>query len=145
MHFYSTDRGAYSDQETKSWDFTKAELSKDVLRERTDPAKLAIEADAHELTKETEKPTKTPAFVCSWDGLAPYVTTLRGTFPLEGIPVMGWPQTDQPPEPGKPGVDEIAFDVEADAKREAETAAAYAAALREAPALSVEPVAIVGK
>jgi hypothetical protein len=45
----------------------------------------------------------TPTYLCSWDGLAPFVTTLIGTFPIGGITMMGWPQTDtQPDDPVPP-------------------------------------------
>jgi hypothetical protein len=40
-----------------------------------------------------------PTYACQWDGTAPYVTTLVGTFPAGGITIMGWPQTDVPPDP----------------------------------------------
>jgi len=39
-----------------------------------------------------------PTYLCSWDGFAPYVTTLIGTFPAGGITMMGWPQTDTQPD-----------------------------------------------
>jgi len=63
-------------------------------------------------------------YACAWDGVAPYVTTLVGTFPPPaqqqvvwtdgqgtqqtgltfsgGIPMAGWPQTDMPPDPPVP-------------------------------------------
>ena len=37
-------------------------------------------------------------YACSWDGTAPNVNTLIGTFPAGGISIMGWPQTDQVPD-----------------------------------------------
>lgn len=48
----------------------------------------------------------TPDFACSWDGRSSYVTTLAGTFPAAGIPIMGWPQTDVPPDPPVPPTQE---------------------------------------
>lgn len=43
-----------------------------------------------------------PIYLCAWDGRAPYVTTLIGTFPAAGITFMGWPQTDVVPDAPEP-------------------------------------------
>lgn len=116
---------AYADQDTKAWDREKGEVDKRVVDERKakleavaaetakalDPKaqavldkqvelKATLAAEAHELVDDTVDITS-PVYRCSWDGLAPYVTTLEGTFPEEGIPIMGWPQTDVPPDPPK--------------------------------------------
>lgn len=68
-------------------------------------AALVAELAAHELTKFDAVQQKTvaddlsaPTYACSWDGVTPYVTTITGTFPVEGISIMGWPQTDVPPD-----------------------------------------------
>lgn len=100
----STEKRAYADQETKAWDREKGELK---LKKKSD---LKAEIASHEFEKFdaqqakviTEKIT-TPVYSCEWDGVSPYVTTITGTFPKDGIPIMGWPQTDVPPEP----VDEL--------------------------------------
>lgn len=41
-------------------------------------------------------------YACSWDGLAPNVNTLIGTYPAGGISVMGWPSTDVLPDAPDP-------------------------------------------
>ena len=43
-------------------------------------------------------PLATATYACSWDGASPYVNTLLGTFPVGGISMMGWPQTDVVPD-----------------------------------------------
>ncbi len=43
----------------------------------------------------------TATYIASWDGQAPAVTTLFGTFP-GSISFMGWPQTDVMPDPPDP-------------------------------------------
>jgi hypothetical protein len=49
-----------------------------------------------------------PVYVGQWDGLTPFVTTLVGTFPIEGIPFVGWPQTDiQPDDPPTPTQEQL--------------------------------------
>lgn len=117
---------AYMDQDTTAWDRVKGEVTKAVVDARTEkqqaldaavaverakgttdlkgtPAetkqqelKAVLAAEAHTLVDE-EKDIKTPTYRCSWDGYAAHVTTLEGTFPVKGIPIMGWPQTDVAP------------------------------------------------
>lgn len=124
MFFYTKNaKGghAYADQDTKAWDRIKGEVDKHVVDARKakleavvvemakalDPKaqtvldkqvelKATLAAEVHELVDEAVDITL-PEYRCSWDGLAPYVTTLEGTFPAEGIPIMGWPQTDVVP------------------------------------------------
>lgn len=40
-----------------------------------------------------------PLYACVWDGESEFVITLTGTFPVDGIPILGWPQTDVIPDP----------------------------------------------
>ena len=47
-------------------------------------------------------PLATATYACSWDGVAPNVNTLLGTFPAGGISFMGWPQTDVVPDAADP-------------------------------------------
>ena len=44
----------------------------------------------------------TATYIGQWDGSQPYVRTLLGAFPAGGVPFMGWPQTDVPPDPADP-------------------------------------------
>lgn len=111
----ATSDRAYADQELKSWDGVKGTLPKatiDARRAKVDAGKqdelkaaFAAEASAHILPTFDAKQSKVvdvaldaPVYACAWDGVAPYVTTLAGTFPAEGVPVMGWPQTDVAPD-----------------------------------------------
>jgi hypothetical protein len=43
----------------------------------------------------------TATYIAQWDGIAPNVTTIYGTFP-GSISFMGWPQTDVAPDPPVP-------------------------------------------
>jgi hypothetical protein len=36
-------------------------------------------------------------FSADWDGVSPYVINVVGTWPTEGIPFLGWPNTDVVP------------------------------------------------
>lgn len=47
-------------------------------------------------------PLATATYICCWDGRAPSVTTLLGTYPAGGITIMGWPQTDVMPDAPEP-------------------------------------------
>jgi hypothetical protein len=94
----ATAKRAYADQETTAWDREKGELR--TVKNTDAKAELASHAfekfDAQQAKTVTEK-LVAPTYSCEWDGLAPYVTTISGTFPKDGIPIMGWPQTDVPP------------------------------------------------
>jgi hypothetical protein len=113
----STTKRAYADQETSVWDREAGTLPKPVLDERKakieaipvkenisekTPADIELadtlkaEALAHTLP---EGKITEPSCICSWDGVSPYVIMVLGTFPKNGIPIMGWPQTDIPPTP----------------------------------------------
>jgi hypothetical protein len=66
---------------------------------------LAAEVAAHVLPTLDRQKAKivdvqltAPTYACTWDGISPYVTTIIGTFPAKGIEIMGWPQTDVPPD-----------------------------------------------
>ena len=42
-------------------------------------------------------PLTNAIYNATWDGTAVNVTTTLGTFPVNGIPFMGWPVTDVAP------------------------------------------------
>ena len=96
---------AYDEEKVKGEVDPKAPPQKIIDKELELKTALVAETATHEvkkcdetLNREVADDLTEPVYQCSWDGSAPYVTTLVGTFPEEGIPFMGWPQTDVPPE-----------------------------------------------
>ena len=86
MLFYvenSKTKRAYADQELAA---LAAELAAQALTKWDDVQKRPVADDL-----------SVPTYAAVWDGVAPFVTTLAGAFPVNGIRVMGWPQTDTPP------------------------------------------------
>lgn len=64
-----------------------------------------VATHAVNIGQDSQKPPEQMAgatYIATWDGVAPYVVTVLGAFPKNGISFMGWPGTDVPPAPPVP-------------------------------------------